>query len=262
MEAMEDTPSSNSNERRNQGRKPIIMMLTALLANYEVGRIFIDSESSADIFFGEVYDQMQLGDIPLEKRNINIFAWTPQDLEGIDPNIIAYHLNINPNAKPVKQKKRYFGTKKDKIIQAEVDKLIAVEHIEEIQFPEWLSNVILAIGSVLIREKEGKQMLIYYVSKVLNGAESRQDKSTPEANVGKTRHLQSFGGMGRRINGVGVVITSPHGEDLEFVVKFSFKASNNEAEYEALLIHLKWLTKQEPGKQISRSTASLNLPIL
>ncbi|KAL0295854.1 UNVERIFIED_CONTAM: Ribonuclease HI [Sesamum angustifolium] len=40
-------------------------------------------------------------------------------------------------------------------------------------------------------------------------------------------------------SGVGVVITSPRGEDLEFAVKFSFKASNNEAEYEALLIHLK-----------------------
>ncbi|KAL0420910.1 UNVERIFIED_CONTAM: Pro-Pol polyprotein [Sesamum latifolium] len=45
--------------------------------------------------------------------------------------------------KPVKQKKKHFEPKKDKIIQAEVDKLIVVEHIEEIQFPEWLSNVVL-----------------------------------------------------------------------------------------------------------------------
>ncbi|KAK4407803.1 hypothetical protein Sango_0361300 [Sesamum angolense] len=37
-------------------------------------------------------------------------------------------------------------------------------------------------------------------------------------------------------NRAGVVITSPHREDLEFAVKFDFKASNNEAEYEALLI--------------------------
>ncbi|KAL0311289.1 UNVERIFIED_CONTAM: hypothetical protein Sangu_2423600 [Sesamum angustifolium] len=40
-------------------------------------------------------------------------------------------------------------------------------------------------------------------------------------------------------NGVGVVVTSPHGEDLEFSVKFDFKASNNEKEYEALLIGMK-----------------------
>ncbi|KAL0395465.1 UNVERIFIED_CONTAM: hypothetical protein Slati_4512700 [Sesamum latifolium] len=43
----------------------------------------------------------------------------------------------------MKQKKRHFGPEKDKIIQPEVDKLMAAEHIEEIQFPEWLSNVVL-----------------------------------------------------------------------------------------------------------------------
>ncbi|KAL0453055.1 UNVERIFIED_CONTAM: Ribonuclease HI [Sesamum latifolium] len=38
---------------------------------------------------------------------------------------------------------------------------------------------------------------------------------------------------------VGIVITSPQGEDLEFAVKFGFKASNNEAEYEALVAGMK-----------------------
>ncbi|KAK4382471.1 Retrovirus-related Pol polyprotein from transposon [Sesamum angolense] len=39
--------------------------------------------------------------------------------------------------------KRHFGCKKDKIIQAEMDKLMAAGHIKEIQFLEWLSNVVL-----------------------------------------------------------------------------------------------------------------------
>ncbi|KAL0410817.1 UNVERIFIED_CONTAM: Pro-Pol polyprotein [Sesamum latifolium] len=39
--------------------------------------------------------------------------------------------------------KRHFGRKKDKIIQAEVNKLVAAGHIEEIQFSEWLSNAVL-----------------------------------------------------------------------------------------------------------------------
>ncbi|KAL0409436.1 UNVERIFIED_CONTAM: Retrovirus-related Pol polyprotein from transposon, partial [Sesamum radiatum] len=241
------------------------LVITAMIANYEVECIFIDSGSSADILFGEAYDQMQLGDVSLEKvntslygfagevvhprgmvslsltvgrgttrktcllrflvvdvpsaynvilgevqgdplqsrrfyveairkgqkrsvdetpdqippskrgktpevenpgeaegpakvqpteellnneiipenldktmrigshldeeakkeitlclqRNADIFAWTPQDLEGIDPQVITHHLNIDPSYKPVKQKKRHFGPKKDKIIQAE-----------------------------------------------------------------------------------------------------------------------------------------------
>ncbi|KAL0416215.1 UNVERIFIED_CONTAM: hypothetical protein Slati_3453400 [Sesamum latifolium] len=37
----------------------------------------------------------------------------------------------------------------------------------------------------------------------------------------------------------GIVITTPQGEDLEFAIKFSFKASNNEAEYEALVIGMR-----------------------
>ncbi|KAK4388312.1 hypothetical protein Sango_2437800 [Sesamum angolense] len=41
------------------------------------------------------------------------------------------------------------------------------------------------------------------------------------------------------VSGAGVVVTSPHGEDLEFAVKFDFKASTNEAEYKTLLIGMK-----------------------
>ncbi|KAL0433371.1 UNVERIFIED_CONTAM: hypothetical protein Slati_2671400 [Sesamum latifolium] len=40
-------------------------------------------------------------------------------------------------------------------------------------------------------------------------------------------------------SGVGIVITTPQGEDLEFAIKFGFKASNNKAEYEALVIGLR-----------------------
>ncbi|KAL0421275.1 UNVERIFIED_CONTAM: hypothetical protein Slati_3150400, partial [Sesamum latifolium] len=40
-------------------------------------------------------------------------------------------------------------------------------------------------------------------------------------------------------SGASIVITSPQGEDLEFAVKFGFKASNNEAEYEALVPGMK-----------------------
>ncbi|KAL0355717.1 UNVERIFIED_CONTAM: hypothetical protein Sradi_4018600 [Sesamum radiatum] len=35
-------------------------------------------------------------------RNKDIFAWTPQDLEGIDPSVITHHLNLDPTIRPVK----------------------------------------------------------------------------------------------------------------------------------------------------------------
>ncbi|KAL0319811.1 UNVERIFIED_CONTAM: hypothetical protein Sradi_5242600 [Sesamum radiatum] len=39
--------------------------------------------------------------------------------------------------------------------------------------------------------------------------------------------------------GASIVITSPQAKDLEFAVKFDFKASNNETEYEALMTGMK-----------------------
>ncbi|KAL0455773.1 UNVERIFIED_CONTAM: hypothetical protein Slati_0916500 [Sesamum latifolium] len=133
------------------------LVITTLLANYEIERVFIDSGNSVDILFGEAYDQMQLGEVPLKavdtslpelkeeapvavqpveelltvelipgdpdkitnarskmkedvreqvinclRKNKVIFAWTPQDLEGIDPGVITHHLNLDHAIKPVK----------------------------------------------------------------------------------------------------------------------------------------------------------------
>ncbi|KAL0421288.1 UNVERIFIED_CONTAM: hypothetical protein Slati_3151700 [Sesamum latifolium] len=51
------------------------LVITVILANYEVGRIFIDSGSSADILFGEAYNQMQLRDVSLEKVNTSLYGF-------------------------------------------------------------------------------------------------------------------------------------------------------------------------------------------
>ncbi|KAL0421057.1 UNVERIFIED_CONTAM: hypothetical protein Slati_3128600 [Sesamum latifolium] len=40
-------------------------------------------------------------------------------------------------------------------------------------------------------------------------------------------------------SGAGIVLTTLQGEDMEFAVKFEFKASNNEAEYEALVLGMR-----------------------
>ncbi|KAL0345677.1 UNVERIFIED_CONTAM: hypothetical protein Sradi_4399000 [Sesamum radiatum] len=51
-----------------------------MIANYEVERIFIDSGSSAGILFGEAYDQMQLGDVSLEKVNTLLYGFAGEVL--------------------------------------------------------------------------------------------------------------------------------------------------------------------------------------
>ncbi|KAL0458794.1 UNVERIFIED_CONTAM: hypothetical protein Slati_0506600 [Sesamum latifolium] len=79
VETVKDAPIIQLGRAEHSGPKsshndPLV--ITALLANYEVGRIFIDSGSSADILFGDAYDQMQLGDIPLEEVNTSLYGFT------------------------------------------------------------------------------------------------------------------------------------------------------------------------------------------
>ena len=43
--------------------------------------------------------------IKLLRANADIFTWSATDMSGIPSEIITYRLNINPNVKPVRQKK-------------------------------------------------------------------------------------------------------------------------------------------------------------
>ncbi|KAL0448801.1 UNVERIFIED_CONTAM: hypothetical protein Slati_1436500 [Sesamum latifolium] len=58
-------------------------------------------------------------------------------------------------------------------------------------------------------------------------------------------------------SGAGIVITSPQGEDLEFAIKFGFKASNNEAEYEALVIGMRMAHEAEARHLLAYSDSQL-----
>ncbi|KAL0417247.1 UNVERIFIED_CONTAM: hypothetical protein Slati_3556600 [Sesamum latifolium] len=78
VETAEDTPIIQFGRAEHSGFKSAhndALVITALLANYEVRRIFIDSGSSADILFGDAYDQMQLGDTPLKKVNTSLYGF-------------------------------------------------------------------------------------------------------------------------------------------------------------------------------------------
>ncbi|XP_074559175.1 uncharacterized protein LOC141815128 [Curcuma longa] len=77
------------------------------------------------------------------RLNKDVFAWTPDELTGVSLLIAVHRLNTLPSARHVKQKRRYFDPKQNKIIQDEVQKLMKAGHIKEVHFPTWLFNVVL-----------------------------------------------------------------------------------------------------------------------
>ena len=64
-------------------------------------------------------------------------------MEGIDPTVITHRLNVSPFFKSVKQKRRSFAPERQKAINEEVDKLLQAGAIREVEYPEWLANVVL-----------------------------------------------------------------------------------------------------------------------
>ena len=43
------------------------------------------------------------------KMNQDVFAWSHDDMLGIDPSVIVHRLNVNPTSSPIRQKSRVFA---------------------------------------------------------------------------------------------------------------------------------------------------------
>ncbi|GFY87607.1 hypothetical protein Acr_05g0012460 [Actinidia rufa] len=121
----------------------------------------------------------------------------------------------------------------------------------------YLSISPIAVSAVLIREEDRIQRLIYYVSKILMGAETRYMKIKKLAYAllvaaRKIRHyfyahpiavltsqplkqiLQLLENSGRLLKW-----SIELSEQMEYAIRIGFKATNNEAEYEAFLARLR-----------------------
>ncbi|VFQ76023.1 unnamed protein product [Cuscuta campestris] len=291
--------------------------------------------------------------ISVLRRFRRVFAWGPADMPGLDHMIAVHCLNVLPDAKPVKQKRRHLSQEKRDLVKKEVATLQSIGHIwEECQeaFEElmrylasppvlfkpepgdvltlYLAIADCPIGTVIVREEHGAQHPVYYVSKTLRDAElrySRLEKAmlavfwtakgltpyfqahrivvltneplasltrSPEASARMTKWaifisqynmefrprpsikgqaLADFqvectaremtrtqvetrvekdwwvmsidGSSGSRSCGAGIVLITPEKFRIYYAIRFQFRVSNNEAEYEALINGLKILSK-------------------
>jgi len=64
-------------------------------------------------------------------------------MPGIDPDFLCHRLTMNPQVRLVRQRRRKFNEERRQVICEETKKLLKADHIREIQYPEWLANVVL-----------------------------------------------------------------------------------------------------------------------
>nr|XP_023880358.1 uncharacterized protein LOC111992701 [Quercus suber] len=84
------------------------------------------------------------------KHNLDVFAWTHEDMSGIENEVIEHKLNVDPAKKPAQQRRRTFALERNKAIMEEVEKLLTARFIREVYYPEWLANV------VMVKKSNGK----------------------------------------------------------------------------------------------------------
>ncbi|XP_068503883.1 uncharacterized protein [Phaseolus vulgaris] len=275
-------------------------------------------------------------------RHLDAFAWTTADMLGIDPDFLCHHLTMDAKVRPVRQRRRKFNEKRCLVVKEETRKLLSVGHIREIQYPEWLANVVIvkkANGKwrmcvdftdlnkacpkdsyplpnidALVDSASGCKMLSFldaFSGFMLTerGIEANPDKCAAIIAVrsptlvkevqqltGRMAALSRFvsaggekghpyfqclkrnsrfawidecetaflklkerrpsrggvwvtvdGSSNQQGSGVGIILEGPNGVLIEQALRFAFKASNNQAEYEALIARM--LLAKEMGAQ-------------
>nr|CAN78943.1 hypothetical protein VITISV_013114 [Vitis vinifera] len=96
------------------------------------------------------------------QQNKDVFAWTHFDIPEIHPLIASHQLNILPSSRRIRQKVRWFHPDRQRIIQDEIDKLLATEFIKEVEYPDWLANV------VVVPKKGGKCFPLPWIDQIVD----------------------------------------------------------------------------------------------
>ncbi|XP_072076563.1 uncharacterized protein [Arachis hypogaea] len=77
------------------------------------------------------------------RANADLFAWTPADMPGIDPQLMSHHLAVKAGAKPVAQRRRKMSQERAEEVAKQTASLLEAGFIRELDYSTWLSNVVL-----------------------------------------------------------------------------------------------------------------------
>jgi len=102
----------------------------------------------------------------------DVFAWSYQDMPGLDPDIVQHKLPLKPECSPIKQKLRRMKPEMALKIKEEVEKQFNAGFLAVAKYPQWVANV------VPVSKKDGKvRMCVDY--RELNRASPKDDFPLP-----------------------------------------------------------------------------------
>jgi hypothetical protein len=78
----------------------------------------------------------------LFKEFHDVFAWSYEEMSGINPDIVIHEIKTYPDAKPVRQRLRPVQPRKVAAIKLEVKKLLKAGFIYPVALTNWVSNLV------------------------------------------------------------------------------------------------------------------------
>ena len=129
-------------------------VITRLLPSEEIDPVQLGDQPKHLVYIGsKLAKDIRSLLIRFLKKNMEVFAWKQEDMGGIYYAVITHMLNVSLSFKQFKQNRRSFAPERQKTINEEVDKLLQADAIREIEYSEWLANV------VLVKKENGKWRL-------------------------------------------------------------------------------------------------------
>jgi hypothetical protein len=83
-------------------------------------------------------------------NNKDVFAWSANDLCGVNRDVIEHSLSVDPSFRPRKQRLWKMSDDKAEGARNEVKRLHSAGVIREVKYPEWLAN------TVMVKKANGK----------------------------------------------------------------------------------------------------------
>jgi hypothetical protein len=83
-------------------------------------------------------------------NNKDVFAWTANDLCGVNRDVIEHSLNVDPSFRPRKQRLHKMSDDKAEGAQKKLKRLLSANVIREVTYLEWLDN------TVMVKKANGK----------------------------------------------------------------------------------------------------------
>ncbi|GJX60959.1 reverse transcriptase domain-containing protein [Tanacetum coccineum] len=198
----------------------------------------------------------------LLQRNLDMFAWKPADMTGVLRHIAEHRLNIREGCPLIRQNRRGQAADRNQAIQEEVEKLVdagcakvewkagKLEQTEEVESAFKQMKQLIAKLPTLTALEEKEELIVYLAAAKEAVIERPKEDSldTPmdvEEELSEPWLLFTDGSSCTDDSGAGLILTNPEGVEFTYALRFRFEATNNEAEYKALIAGLRIAEEME-----------------